>query len=319
LPDSVSRTVGFRIVLAEVDTGEPPNPDPEHLVSIPAGSFDRGNSFGAFDSTACEDDREFPVHTVYISAFWMDKYQVTKALWDEVYAWAVAHSYSLDNEGSGKAADHPVVEINWYDAAKWCNARSQKAGLTPCYYTDAELTVVYTSGQTAPFAKWDARGYRLPTEAEWEKAARGGLIGKRFPWGDTISHNEANYQSYWRSGEGQPIDVFDLNPTPGYHPAFNDGVEPYTAPVGSFAPNGYGLYDMAGNVWEWVWDWHDANYYGSSPPNDPRGPASGEFRVRRNGGWDGYACSCRVSGRNNASPHAGGVPGFRVVLAPGQP
>src|SRR5208337_1325175 len=152
--------------------------------------------------------------------------------WRSVYTWATNHGYSFDNPGAGKAANHPVQMVNWYDTVKWCNARSQQAGLTPVYYTDAGMTQVYTNGDTdAVYANWAANGYRLPTEGEWEKAARGGLSGQRFPWGNTIFESQANYYGGGFS--------YDLGPN-GYNPAFTNGGMPYTSPVGYFAPNGYG-------------------------------------------------------------------------------
>src|SRR5205814_8262769 len=91
------------------------------------------------------------------------------------------------------AASHPVQTVKWFDTIKWCNARSQQAGLTPVYYMDMNLTQVYSNGEVTPYVNWTANGYRLPTEAEWEKAARGGLSGQRFPWGNLISESLANY------------------------------------------------------------------------------------------------------------------------------
>ena len=233
---------------------------PVNMAFIPAGSFTMGDTFGEGES----DER--PTHSVYASAFYMDRYEVTKTLWDEVYQWATNHGYTFDNAGSGKAADHPVQEICWYDMVKWCNARSEKEYRTPAYYTEAAQTNVCRTGTNAllnDWVKWTT-GYRLPTEAEWEKAARGGLSGKRFPWGDTISHSQANYFSTTN-------DAYDISVTRGNHPAYDTGGLPYTAPVGSFAPNGYGVYDMTGNVWELCWDWYGSTYYGSSPAFDPRG------------------------------------------------
>ncbi|HCP31881.1 TPA: hypothetical protein DIT45_01300 [Candidatus Acetothermia bacterium] len=289
-----------------------PGEPPEGMV-IPAGSFQMGDSF----SEGVSDER--PVHTVYVSAFYMDRYEVTKALWDEVADWAAAHGYDIKPEnGSGKAADHPVHFVTWYESVKWCNARSEKEGLTPAYYTDSSYSMVYRTGSVNiqnDWVKWDAEGYRLPTEAEWEYAARGGAVGHRFPWSDTntIQHARANYKSALHYS-------YDTSPTRGYHPDYDNDPMPYTSPVGSFAPNGYGLYDMAGNVWEWVWDWYDSDYYYEvSPGRDPRGPSAGSYRVLRGGGWYAYAYGCRVAVRDYYRPdycHDGF--GFRAVLPPGQ-
>jgi sulfatase modifying factor 1 len=251
------------------------------------------------------------VHTVYVSAFYMDRFEVTKALWDDVSQWAISHGYSFDNAGLGKAANHPVHTINWYDMVKWSNARSEKENKTPAYYTDAGLGVRYRTGEVAPYVNWSS-GYRLPTEAEWEKAARGGASGHRFPWSDTdnITHSRANYISDASYG-------YDTSSTRDYHPTFNDGVIPYTSPVGYFAPNGYGLYDLAGNVWEWCWDWYDA--YSSGSQTDPRGSTSGSDRAFRGGGWDDNAFYCRAAERfGTYPPNWFNDVGFRSVLPPGQ-
>jgi formylglycine-generating enzyme required for sulfatase activity len=282
-----------------------PNPT-AGMVLIPAGSFKMGDTIGDGSSD------EFPTHTVYISAFYMDRYEVTKTLWDDVYHWATNHGYSFDHAGLGKAANHPVHSVNWYDMVKWCNARSAKENMTPAYYTDPGQTTIYRTGQTNvqnDWVKWDA-GYRLPTEAEWEKAARGGIIRQRFPWGNTITHSQANY----RAGYG---DAYDISPTLDYHPTFNDGVSPYTSPAGYFAPNGYGLHDMVGNVWEWCWDWYGG--YSSGSQTDPRGPVFGTDRVFRGGGWTSSAFGCRAANRFNSYPSVRLYDmGFRSVLPSGQ-
>jgi formylglycine-generating enzyme required for sulfatase activity len=251
-----------------------------------------------------------PTHTVTLSAFYMDMCEVTKAQWDGVFTWATNNGYSFTFAGSGKAANHPVQTINWYDCVKWCNARSQKEGLIPAYYTDAGLTVIYNSGQvTNPYVKWNT-GYRLPTEAEWEYAARGGLNGKRFSWGDNITHPNANY--YSEAGYS-----FDVSATRGSHPTYATNGTPYTSPVGSFAANGYGLYDMVGNVNEWCWDWSGS--YSSGAQTDPRGPASGSGRLYRGGSWNDSAWDCRAASRNFNFPDFNYYfIGFRAVRPPGQ-
>jgi formylglycine-generating enzyme required for sulfatase activity len=260
------------------------NPVPAGMALIPDGSFTMGDMLDGLGDA-------IPTN-VYVSAFYMDTNPVSYSQWQGVYNWTTSHGYGFNNAGSGKGTNHPVQTVDWYDTVKWCNARSQQAGLTPVYYTDAEMTQVYTNGETDNvYVNWTANGYRLPTEAEWEKAARGGLSGQRFPWGDTISESQANYR-------GNTNDyTYDLGPN-GYNTNFDGGDQPYTSPVGYFAANGYGLYDMAGNVMEWCWDWYDTPY-GQPTTNNPTGPATGSVRVLRGGIWSDYPNASRCAFRCN--------------------
>ena len=272
-PNKYSSKVRFRVLVSDQWLA------PAGMALIPAGPFQMG------------DDRVVgPEHTVTVSAFAMNKWEVSIELWESVRAWGNAHGYDLVAGGSF-GAKHPVYNVNWYDVVKWNNARSEKEGKVPAYYEDVAMTRVHRSGDKAPAGvKWDA-GYRLPTEAEWEKAARGGVTGKLYPWGTDESSSElANYD------KGK------------------------TTPVGSYGANGYGLYDMAANVWEWTWDWYGG--YEQTAQTDPRGPSSGPGRVVRGGSWRDDAVHCRVALRIPLSPGNGindGGLGFRSVLPPGQP
>lgn len=237
---------------------------PERMVRIPGG-------------TNSGTDPDFGAYSLTVSSFYMDRTEVTKAQWEEVFSWAAENGYSFDNVGLGKASDHPVHNINWYDCVKWCNARSEMEGKTPCY------NLLDWS------CDFNADGYRLPTNDEWEYAARGGLQGKRFPWGDTITHSWANYES-------SSSYSYDTSSTRGYHPSYNVGGFPYTSPAGSFSSNGYGLYDMSGNVWEWC------------------NTSSSSTRGFRGGSWISFAHSVRCGHVNWFDPgiESDGI-GFRAV------
>jgi len=246
-------------------------------------------------------------YSLTVSSFYMDKYEVTKAKWDEVRSWAQTHGYPDLTMGTGKGTNHPVQQVSWYDCVKWCNARSEKEGLTPAYYTTSATTTVYRTGWSNiedNCVNWSS-GYRLPTATEWEYAARGGVSSKRFPWGgDTISHTQANYFADGKIS-------YDLS-SEGFHPAYTNGAAPYTSPVGSFeaGKNAYGLYDMAGNVWEWCWNWYPGK--------------EGQSRETRGGTWDEYtqaARYCKVGLRYPMFPGNGygdTGQGFRTVLPGGQ-
>ena len=290
--------------------------DPDQgMTLIPGGSFTMGDSMG--------DGIVFATPTnIDLSSFYMDTNLVTDSQWQSVFAYATNDGYSFDDAGTGKnnAANQPIQTINWYDAVKWCNARSQKAGLIPVYYTDVGQTQIYTNGDTdSVYPNWTANGYQLPTEAQWEKAARGGVTGLRFPWGNTISESQANYYGDTTNLLNYYDDTsFDLGPN-GDNTNFDSGAEPYTSPVGYFPANGYGLYDMAGNLQEWCWDWYGPSY-GLPSTNNPTGPASGAydgFRVTRGGFWGFPAFAARCAYRSQNGPSSpGNNTGLRCVKNP---
>jgi len=292
---SVTQAVNTNLLIAF-------NP-PAGMALIPAGSFTMGNSIGDSDITDANPTN------VYVSGFFMDVNLVSSNQWAGVYSYALNHGYTFANAGLGKAANHPVCYVDWYDCVKWSNARSAQAGLTPVYYTDAGMTQVFTNGDnsTTVYANWGANGYRLPTEAEWEKAARGGLSGQRFPLGNIINENLADY--YGATG----IYSYDKGPD-GYNAAFYT-IYAYlcTSPVGYFAPNGYGLNDMAGNMSEWCWDWYGTPY-GQPTNTNPTGPATGSVHAVRGGDWYDMANAARCANRLHYNPaYPFTTVGFRCV------
>ncbi len=276
-----------------------PTTTPAGMALVPAGSFLMGNSSGDDDITDANPTN------VYVSAFYMDVNLVSSNQWGVIYGHATNSGYTFNFAGSAKGDKNPVQTVNWYDCAAWCNERSQAEGLTPCYYTDAGLTQVYTNATgTSVYMNMANNGYRLPTEAEWEKAARGGLSGRRFPWGNLISEDQANYY-----GDTNAYS-YDQGPN-GYNAIGSIGgtLPSATSPVKSFDLNGYGLYDMAGNLFEWCWDWYAAPPYPAGSPylggTNPTGAAPTPTlgaRVLRGGAWDGFASYARCAYRTGSLP-----------------
>jgi sulfatase modifying factor 1 len=254
---------------------------PLDLARIPAGEF----LMGAAD--AGEDER--PVHRLYLSEFFIGRFPVTNDEYarfvratghpapairvlplittggrDDLFKELAAPYIWVDGEPPAGRGSHPVVLTRYEDALAYCSWLSEAVG----------------------------RGARLPTEAEWEKAARGGVDGLRYPWGDEIDPSACNFLA----------DVSTKR-------------QRGTRPTGTFAPNSYGLYDMAGNVWEWVSDWYASDYYAWSEARDPRGPRAGTMRIVRGGSWvneDVAMLRCAYRHRVPPDTYAYSI-GFRIA------
>jgi len=244
--------------------------DDKGMVFVEGGTFQMGDLFDE------GRDDEKPVHEVTLSDFWMGQHAVTFYEYD---AFCEATGVEKpEDEGWGRG-DLPVINVSWDDALAYCNWRSRQEGIKEVYRIDG--------ANVSP--NWKAKGYRLPTEAEWEFAAR--ERGKKVRFGngkDVANPNEMNFHA--------------------------SNIK-RTVPVGEFPPNGLGLHQMSGNVWEWCWDGHGEDYYRSSnQARDPKGPSSGKYRVLRGGSWLISPIGCRVSDRNRGSPdYRLSSLGFRVA------
>ncbi len=251
------------------------------MIKVEGGTFIMGSNNGGRNGK--------PVHSVTVSSFYIGKYEVTQKEWIELIS---------SNLSYWRGDNLPVEQVSWYDILVYCNKRSIKEGLTPCYSISGSTdptswgSVPTSSNSTwdAVTCNWNANGYRLPTEAEWEYAARGGNKSKGYKY----------------SGSN------DLGSIGWYYG--NSGSK--THDVGGKSPNELGIHDMSGNVWEWCWDLYDSGYYGKSESRDPRKLGSGTSPVLRGGGWGSGDDYCGVAGRNYGSPGNGDFGlGARVARA----
>lgn len=239
-------------------------PLPEEFVLVQGGTFQMGSP----EEEAWRSEDEVR-HTVTVSNFYMSAYELTQAEYQEITG---------ENPSSFSGKDLPVENISWLDAVSYCNARSVREGLTPAY------TVNGTD------VTWDrsAGGYRLPTEAEWEYACRAGTTTP-FNTETSISAEESNYYGHYPYEiENHYFSQGNLATKPGEY-------RQTTVPVTSFSPNRWGLYNMHGNVGEWVWDYYGV--YAAEEQTDPTGAETGTLRVYRGGGWNDFAKNIRSAYR----------------------
>jgi sulfatase modifying factor 1 len=216
------------------------SPDPLNLVSIPAGWFLMGSEDG--------QDNERPAHRMWVDAFRLGECQVTNQEYARFVDATGAGLPPLVDDANFNHPQQPVVAISWFEAIHYCEWLSKLHG----------------------------QNYRLPSEAEWERAARGGVDGKLFPWGDAPPESLPDYARRWKNGPEV---------------------------VGLSDPNGFGLRDMCANVHEWCSDWFQADYYAASPERNPHGPESAERRSSRGGSWRHHIKVTRCAARSSIPPH----------------
>jgi formylglycine-generating enzyme required for sulfatase activity len=225
------------------------------MAPIPAGWFSMGSLEGR--------ENERPVHPIWVDAFEMASVCVTNRMYAcflEAFDRPPPQAWS---DPLFSDLEQPVVAVSWFDAVAFCEWLSCLSG----------------------------RRYRLPTEAEWERAARGGLEGKKYPWGDDFPQASRHYERGWNTDRPERVGRYDLN--------------------------GFGLYNTGDNVHEWCSDWYDPGYYKISPEHNPRGPESGHRRVSRNGSWRHHIKVCRCAARSSIEPHRCYTDyGFRIARTP---
>lgn len=212
---------------------------PEDWIEVPGGEFVMGQNDGR--------DDERPAHRVRIRPFLLCRHQVTNDEYGRFVAATGRPASPLRASPALSRPDQPVVAVSWFDAVAYCDWLAEALG----------------------------RSFRLPTEAEWERAARGGLEGRLYPWGDEPPQSRPRYDERWLAGP---------------------------EPIGTSPPNGYGLHDMCENVHEWCADWFDARWYEVSPAEDPRGPAEGARRASRGGAWRHHFKVARCAARSSIPP-----------------
>jgi formylglycine-generating enzyme required for sulfatase activity len=257
---------------------------PAGFVLVEGGTFTMGSPSNEPDWRSDEG----PQHQVTVKSFYLGKYEVTQREWREVIGTTVAQQRNMAQQAANKSGwslygegdNYPIYYVSWFEAVEYCNKRSVKEGLSPAYRG---------SGNSIS-CDWSANGYRLPTEAEWEYAAKGG---------------NKNFLTYLYAGSSSAGAVAWYSGNSGNT----------THPVGTKAANDLGIYDLSGNVWEWCWDWKGD--YGSGAQTNPAGPYSGSDRVERGGSWYFSARYVRSSYRSNSTPsNRGSHLGFRLVRAP---